>query len=188
MLSNIEAHHHAKFSWNWSIAFQICRCCHLLGGNKNLSGSHDHNHAPFGWFFYLVRLDIASLCTKFDSSSLSRSLDMGWVESVIINWCEFLFSVLTVLHTISLPYFPLLHFPPVRSTPAFSTPVISNSAVFSCNFHSCVFYSRIFSVPTYNIKDKDTINIKTNLKTKLKSIISYIIKEPSNNIIGNADV
>jgi len=75
-----------------------------------------------GWFFYfLVRLDIASLCTKFDSSSLSRSLDMGWVESVIINWCEFLFSV----HTFSLPYFPLLHFPPVRSTPAFSTPAFS---------------------------------------------------------------
>jgi len=36
---------------------------------------------------------------------------MGWVESVIINWCEFLFSVLTVFHTFSLPNFPLLHFP-----------------------------------------------------------------------------
>ena len=28
------------------------------------------------FFNFLVRLDIASLCTKFDSSSLSRSLDM----------------------------------------------------------------------------------------------------------------
>ena len=41
---------------------------------------------------------------------------------------------------------------------------------------------------TYNIKDMDTINIKTNLKTRLKGIISYIIKEPTNNIIGKADV
>ena len=32
----------------------------------------------------------------------------------------------------------------------------------------------------------DTINIKT--KTKLKSVISYIIKEPSNNVIENTDV
>jgi len=66
------------------IAFQIGRCRHLLGGNKNLNGSHDHNHALFVVIF-LVRLDIASLYTKFDSSSLSRSLDVGWVESVIIN-------------------------------------------------------------------------------------------------------
>jgi len=96
----------------WFIAFQIGRHRHLLGGNKHFNGSHDHNHALFGVIFYfLVRLDIATLCTKFDSSSLSRSLDMGWVESVIINWCEFLFSVLTVFHTFSLPYFPLLHFP-----------------------------------------------------------------------------
>jgi len=37
------------------------------------------------FFICLVRLDIASLCIKFDSTSLSRSLDMGWVKSVIIN-------------------------------------------------------------------------------------------------------
>ena len=34
--------------------------------------------ALLGWFFIcLVRLDIAYLCTKFDSFSLSHSLDMG---------------------------------------------------------------------------------------------------------------
>jgi len=31
------------------------------------------------------------------------------------------------------------------------------------------------TVHTYNTKDMDTIIIKTNLKTKLKSIISYTI-------------
>jgi len=65
------------------------------------------------------------MCTKFDSSSLSRSLDMGWVESVTFNWCEFLFSVLTVFHTFSLPYFPLLLSSLAISTPAFSTPAFS---------------------------------------------------------------
>jgi len=34
-------------------AFQIGRRRHLLGGNKNLNGPHDHNHAPFGVIFYL---------------------------------------------------------------------------------------------------------------------------------------
>jgi len=33
------------------IAFQIGRRRHLLGGNKNLNGSHDHNHALFGVIF-----------------------------------------------------------------------------------------------------------------------------------------
>jgi len=50
----------------------------ILKGSKKLSGSRDHNHAPFGgdFFICLVRLDIAYLCTKFDSSTLNRSLDM----------------------------------------------------------------------------------------------------------------
>ena len=40
--------------------------------------SRDHNHAILAIFFTcLVRLDIAYLCTKFDSSSLNHSLDMG---------------------------------------------------------------------------------------------------------------
>jgi len=34
------------------IAFQIGRRRHLLGGNKNLNGSHDHNRALFGVMFY----------------------------------------------------------------------------------------------------------------------------------------
>ena len=43
----------------------------------NLNGSRDHNYAFWGWFFIcLVKLDIASLCTKFDNSSLSHFLDM----------------------------------------------------------------------------------------------------------------
>jgi len=33
-----------------------------------------------------------------------------------------------------------------------------------------------------------TVNINIYLKTKLESIISYIIKELSNNIIGKADI
>ena len=32
---------------------QIGHRRHLLGGNKNLNGSHDHNQAPFGMIFYL---------------------------------------------------------------------------------------------------------------------------------------
>jgi len=49
----------------------------ILRESKKLNGSRDHNHAPFGGdFIYLVRLDIAYLCTKFDRSSLSHSLDM----------------------------------------------------------------------------------------------------------------
>jgi len=58
-----------------------------------------------------------------------------------------LFSVLTVFHTFSLPYFPLLHFPPVQSTPAFSTPVLSILAIYSCFLHSGNFHSCIFSAP-----------------------------------------
>jgi len=120
ILSNIEVHHHAKFSWNWSIKSRdngIFRSSNWppppsFRGNKNLNGSHDHNQAPFGVIFYSFGKTWYSLHVyQFDSSSLSRSLDMGWVESVIFNWCEFLFSVLTVFHTFSLPYFPLLHFP-----------------------------------------------------------------------------
>jgi len=38
------------------------------------------------WFVIcLVRLDIASLCTKFDSSSLCCSLDIGWVTVSVCN-------------------------------------------------------------------------------------------------------
>ena len=50
----------------------------ILGGSKILNGSRDHNHAPFGgdFFICMVRLDIAYLYTKFDSYSLSCSLDM----------------------------------------------------------------------------------------------------------------
>jgi len=33
--------------------FQIGRRRHLLGGNKNLNGSHDHNHALFGVIVYV---------------------------------------------------------------------------------------------------------------------------------------
>jgi len=34
-------------------AFQIGHRHHLLRGNKNVNGSHDHNHAHFGVIFYL---------------------------------------------------------------------------------------------------------------------------------------
>jgi len=34
----------------------------ILGGTKNLNGSHDHNHVPLGWIFIcLVKLDICVL-------------------------------------------------------------------------------------------------------------------------------
>jgi len=36
------------------LAFQIGRHHHLLRENKNLNGSHDHNHAPFGVIFLFV--------------------------------------------------------------------------------------------------------------------------------------
>jgi len=54
--------------------FSFSRSGDILGGSKKLSGSRDHNHAPFGddFFYFLARLDIAYMCTKFDSSSLSR--------------------------------------------------------------------------------------------------------------------
>jgi len=89
----LEAHYHAKFSWKWLskaeilrfFTFQIGRRRHLLGGNKNLNGSHDHNYAPFGVIFYLFGKTSLPVYTKFDSSSLSRSLDIEWFESVIIN-------------------------------------------------------------------------------------------------------
>jgi len=83
-----------------------------------------------GWFFIcLVRLDIASLCTKFDSSSLSRSLDYG------IGWvCNYQLMRIFIFCSNGFPYV---------LAPAFSNPAISTSAVFSCNFHSCIFHSRI---------------------------------------------
>ena len=52
-----------------------------------------------------------------------------------------LFSVLTVFHTFSLPYFPLLHFPPVRSTPAFFT-----LEIYSYFFHSCIFRALLWAL------------------------------------------
>ena len=73
----------AKASPNQCIKSEVSsfsRSGHIFGGSKKLNGSRDHNHAPFGddFFICLVRLDIAYqyLCTKFDSSGLSRSLDM----------------------------------------------------------------------------------------------------------------
>jgi len=46
----------------------------ILEGTRNLNGSCYLNHATFrGWFIIpLATIDIVSLCTKFDSSSLSH--------------------------------------------------------------------------------------------------------------------
>jgi len=41
------------FSMYILFAFQIGHRRHLLGGNKNLNRSLDHNHAPFVVIFYL---------------------------------------------------------------------------------------------------------------------------------------
>jgi len=51
------------------------------------NGSRDHNHGPFGgdFFICLVRLDIAYLCTKLDSSSLSHSLDMDGGSKILMG-------------------------------------------------------------------------------------------------------
>jgi len=70
-------HHTANQCTKFEVS--IFRCSgDILGGSKEINGSCDHNHTHFGgdFFIYLVRLDITYLCTKFDSSSLSRSLDM----------------------------------------------------------------------------------------------------------------
>ena len=44
---------------------------------ENAGADHMAYKTATGFFICLIRLDIATLCTKFDSSSLSRSLDMG---------------------------------------------------------------------------------------------------------------
>ena len=64
MLNRHVANHCTKFdvsSYNHSRD--------IVGGTKKLNRSRDHNHALFGgdFFILLARLDIAHLCTKFDS-------------------------------------------------------------------------------------------------------------------------
>jgi len=84
---------------------------------------------------------------------------MGWVESVIINWCEFLFSDLTVFHTFSLPHFPLLQFPPLLSSLAISTPAFSTPA---------------FSAPPNHPQSPPTCLSKQNVWSRLVEIIGRI--------------
>jgi len=49
---------HGKPVYKFEV-FSYSRSGDILGGIKKLNGSRDNNHAPFGGFFYLVRLDIA---------------------------------------------------------------------------------------------------------------------------------
>jgi len=47
------------------------------------NGSRQQNHAPFGRFVItLARLNIVSLCTKFDSSRFSHSWDMDGASKI----------------------------------------------------------------------------------------------------------
>ena len=81
-------HHMANQCTKFEVS-SFCRSGDILGGSKKLHGSRDHNHAPFGkWFFIcLVRLDTAYMYTKFDSSSLSRSLDMDGGSNIYKTLC-----------------------------------------------------------------------------------------------------
>ena len=60
---------------NQCIKFEVSsfsRSGDILGGSKKLNWSRDHNNGPFGddFFIYLVRLDIAYLCIKFEISKV----------------------------------------------------------------------------------------------------------------------